>query len=118
MRAKNEEKQAQDKRRNQTASGAKDNQDCGGRVEGASGQVSDIKIGISGANWQEANIPQFFICGTLGKILDRLITSWQDREKEAVDCLDWYQNQVEKCQQEIKSLEDIKAELAKNVEQE
>ncbi|MDJ0553500.1 MAG: hypothetical protein QNJ68_03490 [Microcoleaceae cyanobacterium MO_207.B10] len=57
-----------------------------------------------------------FLSQTVGKIIDRLIDSWRDREKEASDCLEWYQNQIEKCQEEINSLEDIKAELTEKLE--
>ncbi|MEM1172271.1 MAG: hypothetical protein AAGJ08_25125 [Cyanobacteria bacterium P01_H01_bin.35] len=92
------------------------NPGCSPGVDGYSSQPRDESLNSSGKNRSEGNQVGYFLIPTLGKIIDRLIDSWRDREKEATDCLDWYNEQVEKCRKEIGSLEEIKAELKSQTE--
>lgn len=118
MEPENEKSEAQGIRRNEGHfNDSPDNSDSSQWIGETSGEDGGIQGRLDRENWSSGD--SFRICSIslFGKILDRLITSWKDREKEATDCLDWYQNQINRCQEEIKSLEDIKAELAKNVEE-
>ncbi|NEN90014.1 MAG: hypothetical protein F6K48_14285 [Okeania sp. SIO3H1] len=117
METKNEESEAQGVRRDEGYfNDSPGNSNSSQWIGGASGEDGGIQSRLDREDRSSGDSFRFCSISLFGKILDRLITSWEDREKEATDCLDWYQNQVNRCQQEIKSLEEIKAELTKNTE--
>ena len=82
------------------------------RVDGTSDSIGSESFSSTGENRQEGNKTQPIICATVGKLIDRLIDSWKDRKQEANDCLDWYNNQVSRCDKEIELLQLIKEDLA------
>ncbi|MGD1712861.1 hypothetical protein [Dapis sp. BLCC M172] len=71
-----------------------------------------------GENRSRGNKIKSFVSATVGKLIDRLIQSWKDRKKEAVDCLEWYNSQADKCDKEIELLELMKVELAQTLAEE
>ena len=68
-------------------------------------------VSSAGKDWQGGDSIKPFVCGTFGKILDRLIDSWEDRKQEAKDCLTWYNGQIDRCDNEIELLKSIKNDL-------
>ena len=87
-------------------------------VDEPSNQLGAKSVGLDGKNWPGGNKVKSFVSSTVGKLIDRLINSWKDRRKEAVDCLDWYNNQVSKCDEEINFLELMKVELTEALAEE
>ncbi len=88
------------------------------RINESSNQPWLESVRPVGENWTGGNKIKRFVSTTVGKLIDRLIQSWTDRKKEALDCLTRYNDQINKCNEEIGLLELIKAELADTLDSE
>ncbi|NEO55918.1 MAG: hypothetical protein F6K54_24330 [Okeania sp. SIO3B5] len=112
MNIENEKSKTQRTRRNEGHfSNSEDDFNSSTGVDEPSNQPGVKSVGLDGKNWQGGDSIKPFVCGAFGKILDRLIDSWEDRKKEAKDCLAWYNAQVDKCDNEIELLRLIKNDL-------
>ncbi len=111
MELENAKKQTQGTRRVQTGSHDEYDARSSTGLDESSDQPGLESFSSSGENWPGGNKVKGFINSTVGKLIDRLIDSWKDREKEAKDCLDWYNQQLVKCRKEVELLELMKAEM-------
>ncbi len=118
MENQDAKKQTQGTRTIQTTDISSSDTGSSGGFDESSNQSRLESVVANGENWSGGNKVKGFIRSTVGKLIDRLIDSWRDRKKEAVDCLDWYNDQVNKCDKEIELLELMKVELTEALPEE
>ena len=95
MGLKNEKSETQGARRNEGHfSNSEGDFYSSTRINESSNQPWLESVRPVGENWTGGNKIKRFVSTTVGKLIDRLIQSWTDRKKEALDCLTRYNDPV------------------------